>query len=434
MRAALLATCVAALTSTLLASPSAVGASASVPSQPGAFTGYAFDACQTPTQQQMDAWRTSSPFFAVGVYLAGDNRTCPTQQELTPTWVQTQTARGWRILPITVGPQAACYPGSAAVLIDDSRTGDYEAARIQGAREASRTATAGEAVGLPKGSTHWLDIEDFDPFQSDDCRRSMLRFLSGWTQRLHTLGYRSGLYSSAGAGITAVEGARRLSPDSYVLPDQLWFAHFDGKPTTSTSYLATDAWRRQRIHQYTGDVTATYGGVTLTVDRNWVDVGGGTRTPAVVSTCGVRVDFATYATLRHGATGTQVKALQCLLKKQGVYAGRIDGRYDAVTVRAVLRFQRRLPTLSDSGVTTPRTWTALLSAGSRPLLKVGVGSDAVRRLQRALNAADGARLSVTGIFDRRAGAAVRHYQQELAQPVTGVVTTTTWLALQQGRR
>lgn len=41
---------------------------------PGSFTGLAFDACQTPSQEQMDAWRTSSPYTGVGFYVSGENR------------------------------------------------------------------------------------------------------------------------------------------------------------------------------------------------------------------------------------------------------------------------------------------------------------------------------------------------------------------------
>jgi hypothetical protein len=32
---------------------------------------------------------------------------------------------------------------------------------------------------------------------------------------------------------------------------------------------------RQRIHQYAGDTTETYGGVTLNIDRDQLDVGTG---------------------------------------------------------------------------------------------------------------------------------------------------------------
>ena len=61
-----------------------------------------------PTQAAMDAWITHSPFRAVGIYISGDSRACRTQPNLSPTWVSTQVARGWRLLPIALGPQASC--------------------------------------------------------------------------------------------------------------------------------------------------------------------------------------------------------------------------------------------------------------------------------------------------------------------------------------
>src|SRR5687767_11441716 len=100
------AACLTALVTTLLvsapspASPATSAATTAtatvaVPVMPRAFTGYAFDACETPSQAAMDAWRTNSPFWGVGVYIAGSNRLCDVKP--TPSWVSTQAARGWRI-------------------------------------------------------------------------------------------------------------------------------------------------------------------------------------------------------------------------------------------------------------------------------------------------------------------------------------------------
>lgn len=430
MRLTLLAACTAVLATSLLGVPTTAHAATA---QPGGFTGYAFDACETPDQATMSAWRTSSPFAAVGVYLAGDNRLCDVQANLTPTWVSTQVGQGWRILPITVGRQASCFDSSAVTKIDPTPTGEYAAANAQGRAEADTTIAASQAAGFAVGTTHWLDIENFDTTLTD-CRRSMLRFVSGWTERLHERGYRSGLYSNAAAGIQAVERARTLSPGSYTLPDQIWFAHYNGAVTTDTRYLADTAWRRQRIHQYAGDRVTSYGGKPLTIDLNWADVGGGTRAPAPSASCGVQLSFTTYVQLRRGDANKQVKAAQCLLRQRGVYAGSVTGRFDLATQRAVLRYQRRSATLGDTGVVTHATWTSLLSAGTTTFSKVGSGSNAVRRLQRSLNAAIGAQLAVTGVFDRRTEAAVKRYQDRRALPRTGVVDATTWVRLQQGRR
>ena len=55
-------------------------------------------------------------------------------------------------------------------------------------------------------------------------------------------------------------------------------------------------------------------------------------------------------------------------------------------------------------------------------MKYGSASVAVRRLQRALNAADAAGLTVTGVFEGRTTAAVKSYQRGHGLAQTGVVT------------
>ncbi|MGN6132374.1 MAG: peptidoglycan-binding domain-containing protein, partial [Nocardioidaceae bacterium] len=78
---------------------------------------------------------------------------------------------------------------------------------------------------------------------------------------------------------------------------------------------------------------------------------------------------------------------------------------------------------------TRRVWMSLLSRGPKPLLKYGAAAPAVRRLQRVLNAADGAGLAVTGTFEGTTTAAVKRYQRDQHIPATGVVNARTWRLL-----
>ena len=66
----------------------------------------------------------ASPFLAVGIYISGDSRGCRNQPNLTATWVSTQLSKGWRLLPITLGPQAYCQPALPALR---QRPGDQRA-------------------------------------------------------------------------------------------------------------------------------------------------------------------------------------------------------------------------------------------------------------------------------------------------------------------
>ncbi|TXS43847.1 N-acetylmuramoyl-L-alanine amidase [Streptomyces sp. t39] len=154
-------------------------------------------------------------------------------------------------------------------------------------------------------------------------------------------------------------------------------------------------------------------------------VGGSTTAP-------VQLSFSSYATLRTGSTGDQVKAAQWLLNAQGFNAGAVDGDFGTGTATAVRAFQTAKGLGADA-VVGAKTWTALLSAGARPLLEQGSSGEAVQRLQRALTAALARTVSADGIFGSGTAQAVRDYQSSRGLGVDGEVGPATWGALQAGR-
>lgn len=444
LRAAAVLTSVA----TALAGLAVVGGPAAAAERvtPGNFTGYGFDQCITPSQEAMDVWLESSPYWAVGVYIAGDNRFCgdDKQVNLTPEWVSTQLANGWRVLPITVGPQAPCYSNPAKkVRIDNDLADDFAAAREQGRLEAVDTVGRAQALGIAAGSTLWNDIEAFDT-TNRRCTDATLAFLSGWTEGLHELDYVSGVYMSAARGMNALDDARVEQPSRFTMPDQIWTAEWVTedryrKPPTATpptlfsTYLRDDGWLPGgRMRQYRGGHDETYGGVRINIDTNYLDLGRGTRPGRTPVFCGgVSVDFPAYRRLLPGAEGEQVRALQCLLRRKKVYSGPLTGVYDGPTTAAVRQF-RESRGQGIRGGTLRRTWTTILSEGRGPVLKIGSGGLAVRRLQRALNAAVHAGLVVDGLYGPATTAAVRAYQREVGLRRTGVAAPETWVALQAG--
>ena len=147
---------------------------------PGDFTGYGFDQCLAPTQSAMDTWWKKSPFSAVGIYISGDSRACRSQPNLSTTWVATQVARGWRLLPIALGPQASCQPRFPRYkddfTISPSPTGGYAKAAAQGTAEADKNAADAMAYGIGPGSTIWYDLEGFN-LGDTHCRESALVFV-----------------------------------------------------------------------------------------------------------------------------------------------------------------------------------------------------------------------------------------------------------------
>jgi len=226
------------------------------------FTGLGFDACTAPSAKAMGAWRKHSPYQAIGVYIGGLNRAC-SQPNLTASWVDAQTEAGWHLIPTYVGlqaPKSAC--GSCALLSTNLST-----ARKQGAAAAVDAVADASAVAMGPGSPIYYDMEAYT--QTATATAATLAFLEAWTIKLHQLGYLSGVYSSSSSGIEDI--ADQIGT-GYELPDQLWIANWNGQKNTADPNVPPYAWtQHQRIHQYRGGHGETWGGVTISIDNNYVD-------------------------------------------------------------------------------------------------------------------------------------------------------------------
>jgi peptidoglycan hydrolase-like protein with peptidoglycan-binding domain len=225
-----------------------------------------------------------------------------------------------------------------------------------------------------------------------------------------------------------------------VLPDQIWVARWDGKANTTTSYLRPDGWHpHARVKQYQGGHDETWGGVTINIDRNFLDVGLGS-VPVPESHCGgVKIGYGLYPALKP-ATDTvkpppaKVKALQCLLQEQGRYAGKVNGLYTTRTIKAANSWQATAK-FTVSTTWSRRNWMSLLSAGDRPVAKYGSVGPAVRRVQRTLNAVTDRDVPIkaTGVFDAATTTALKYWQRYVGLPMTGVAGNQTWAAFATGR-
>jgi hypothetical protein len=217
------------------------------------YTGKGFDACTAPSSGEMSAW-LSSPYRAVGVYIGGSERGCA-QPNLTADWVAQQAAAGWHFLPLYVGPQA--------------NNGGITSPVSQGASAAQDAVTQAQHLGFAQGSVLYYDMEAYSPSQSG----AALSFLSAWTQRLHAQGYKSGVYSSSSSGISDLAG----HIGSYTMPDVIDDALWNGAANTADPAIPSGDWTpHQRVHQYSGDVTESYGGVSIPIDQDYLDVAVGT--------------------------------------------------------------------------------------------------------------------------------------------------------------
>ncbi len=80
------------------------------------------------------------------------------------------------------------------------------------------------------------------------------------------MGYSAGVYTNPAPAQQNTSGA---SP----LPDAIWVAKYDSKATTwHLGVLGDNLWAtHQRLHQYAGNTTESYGGISFMIDRNIVD-------------------------------------------------------------------------------------------------------------------------------------------------------------------
>jgi hypothetical protein len=227
---------------------------------PGAvFTGIGFDACSAPSSSQMAAW-AASPYRAIGVYIGGANMAC-SQTNLTATWASQQAANGWHLIPIYVGLQAPKNSCGCAYITPNQ-------AASEGAAAAADAVTQAQALGLGPGNPIYDDMEGYSHTSANTS--AVLAFLNAWTVQLHASGYKSGVYSSDASGITDL--VSQYAVTTFNEPDDLWSATWDGQQNTNDPYVPTTEWvNHQRLNQYSGGQNATYGGVTINIDGDYVD-------------------------------------------------------------------------------------------------------------------------------------------------------------------
>ncbi len=436
------------------------------PVTPGNFTGLGFDQCNAPSQAAMTAWRKASPFRAAGIYISGNSRACRTQANLTPTWVRTQLAAGWHLLPITLGPQASCstrfprYGRTVDPTIDPTSTGTYAAARAQGTAEARKAVAAATNLGIVPGSTLFYDLEGYGATRTSACAQSALRFLGAWTAELHRVGYASGVYSSGASGIKHLDDTRVTAGNSIPMPDQLWIADWNGKASVASSYVRSDGWMpSSRLHQFRGGHDEVWGGVRINIDSNYLSlrtpVLSGTPAPTPTPTpapapkptgpaytgSNMSDPRCTPATINRTAYsptgpagGATLVPLQCLLKQQKLYPYAVTGTWNTQTATALKAFQKRVGHPQRTTASASDLVSLFVASNSRTVLKRGTTSPDVTRVQRALNAAGTPRLTVTGTYNRATALAVGAYQRRTGITATRVVATRTWAALVAGRR
>jgi Domain of unknown function (DUF1906) len=217
------------------------------------FHGLGFDACAAPSAPTMRTWKRHSPYGAVGIYIGGSDRACD-QVNLTAAWVRREASAGWRFFPMYAGPQAAFA--------------ELNSASRQGTRAAADAVVQAQRLGFGPRTPIYYDMEAYPAKDTG----AALRFLSSWTKALHRLGYLSGVYSSSRSGI--VDLARQYPKHRYTMPDAIFDALWNGSANVSDSSYERKSWPvNHRLHQFSGNDTETYGGTTIDVDKDYLNVG-----------------------------------------------------------------------------------------------------------------------------------------------------------------
>lgn len=236
--------------------------------------GPGFDTCAAPSAATMQRW-LKSPYRAVGVYIGGVNRAC-SQANLTSAWLHTIQGEGWHYFPMYVGLQAPCAAGFVGATIKRG------SAAAEGRTAADDAVTQATDLGIPSGTPIIFDMEAY----RGGCRAPVISFLSAWDSELHVKGYVAGIYESFSNIGNLISAA-----DTMTEPDIIHYADWDGHATTTSSYMPSDRWtNNQRIHQYQGGHNETWGGKTLNIDNDQLDVtlSGGTVPPPPPPSAGAR--------------------------------------------------------------------------------------------------------------------------------------------------
>lgn len=180
---------------------------------------------------------------------------------------------------------------------------------------------------------------------------------------------------------------------------------------------------------------------------------GGSSSGSSGGSFGTDVGFT--RTLRRGMIGQDVTAAQTRLKALGYYAGSIDGEYGSGSILAVKAFQRA-NSLKADGLAGRQTWNRLMSAsavgspsgntgssgssgssgntgssGSYVKLESGSKGDAVKKLQKALQALN-YNVSADGSYGPETISAVRRFQEVNGLTVDGIAGAGTQTLLYSG--
>lgn len=236
------------------------------------YVGQGFDKCEMANLTQMQTWWNSSPYNAVNLYYGGVSRACANSL-ITSSFLSSLRAQGWRFIPTWVGLQASCTGYGHRMSPDPA------VSYVQGKDEATAAIAAAQVLGLTNpdgsGTVIYFDLEAYDTSNAG-CRASANAFVNGWTEVMQAAGNLAGVYgASCGSAPTDWWSLAHV-------PDALWIANWYGNAGTVSYTRTATVWNaaclsnalwpnHQRLRQYAGTHTETWGGVAFSIDSNVLD-------------------------------------------------------------------------------------------------------------------------------------------------------------------
>jgi len=217
-----------------------------------------FDACEAPTANKMQAWWNGSPYYDTSIYLGGVNRACDLQPNLTSSWVSTVHSQGWSFYLLWAGLQAPCVNDQS----NEKMSSNLSLAAAQGSSEANAAWNAAHSLGFTGLNIIYYNMEAYNTTNTT-CVNAVRAFINAWVDFFHQVGEKAGAYGGACSGVT--NWTSITNP-----PDSVWIAAWNndpdvwGLPCVNNGYWCC----QQRVHQYAGTHSETWGGVALSIDND----------------------------------------------------------------------------------------------------------------------------------------------------------------------
>jgi photosystem II stability/assembly factor-like uncharacterized protein len=278
------------------------------------FDGQGFDSCTKPPVGDMQTWYTYSPYKVWNLYLGGVSLFGPCTG-LTAAYVSQLAQQGWLFIPTWVGPQAACSSYLHRMSADPATA--YVEGKIQADLALDVATQLGLTLPDQSGGIIYYDIEAY-PGASQACRDTTKAFISGWVDQLHANGNQAGVYGGT-CNSYLYDFALFQDP-----PDDIWMAYWTSSgynpnasvftmPSACASFYTGHWMNAQRIRQYAGDHSETWGSGAMTATINIdSDVISGT-VAAALGNCSPTADqVALFVYAQNGG--------QCVVKGVGVYS------------------------------------------------------------------------------------------------------------------